>query len=159
TLITTDVPLLFFWAVLLLAMLRLSAPGAWRWAILAGIAGGLGLLAKYAMLFALVGVTVYLAWVPAARTARIIGRLEVAGFIAGLIVLPNVVWNLRNGFSTIRHTAELALLDRPQSLLASAGEFLGSQIAIFGIILATALAWRLFAWRREPGDDRERLLL
>ena len=48
---STDAPLLFFWALALLAFLRASTDKGWRWALLCGAALGLGVLAKYAMLF------------------------------------------------------------------------------------------------------------
>ncbi len=159
TLITTDVPLLFFWALLLWATMRLIATDAWRWAVVAGVAGGLGFLSKYAMLFALPGIAAYLLWVPRTRTASTIGRLAVAGAIAAVIALPNILWNAGNGFATVRHTAELAVLDRPPLSVVSLAEFLANQVAIFGVVLTAALAWRLYDWRRFPGDDRERLLI
>ena len=53
---------------------------------------------------------------------------------------------------------ELAQLEGPSSAWSLA-EFLANQIGIFGIVLSAALAWRAAAWRREPGDDREKLLL
>src|ERR1700733_4327412 len=54
-LISTDVPLLFFWAVALYAFLCALDDRAWRWPILCGIAVGLGLLAKYAMFYFAIG--------------------------------------------------------------------------------------------------------
>src|SRR3954452_18686267 len=47
--ISTDVPLLLFWALALLAYVKLVDGGDQRWAIVLGVALGLGLLAKYAM--------------------------------------------------------------------------------------------------------------
>ena len=53
--ISTDVPLLLFWAVALLAYLKLLAKPDWRWATTFGVAMGLGILAKYAMVYFLLG--------------------------------------------------------------------------------------------------------
>src|SRR5262249_58302909 len=54
--ISTDVPLLFFWALALLAYVKLLAGGGTRWSILLGLALGLGLMAKYAMIYFVLGV-------------------------------------------------------------------------------------------------------
>ncbi len=79
--ISTDVPLLFFWAVALLAWIRLlqGAAGAWGtmgrgamgWSMLGGAALGLGLLSKYAMAYFLLCAVVHLAVSPAARRAAL----------------------------------------------------------------------------------------
>ncbi len=50
-LISTDVPLLFFWSVALYAFLRAMDETGWRWPLICGVAIGYGLLAKYAMLY------------------------------------------------------------------------------------------------------------
>ncbi len=50
--VSTDVPLLFFWALALLAYVKLLAGAGARWAVVLGIALGLGLMAKYAMIYA-----------------------------------------------------------------------------------------------------------
>src|SRR5262249_34533641 len=49
--ISTDVPLLFCWAVALLAYVKLLRAPSLGWAIVLGLALGLGLLAKYAMIY------------------------------------------------------------------------------------------------------------
>jgi 4-amino-4-deoxy-L-arabinose transferase-like glycosyltransferase len=54
--ISTDVPLLFFWAVALLAYVKLLRGGDWRWGVVLGVAFGLGMMAKYAMIYFLLGV-------------------------------------------------------------------------------------------------------
>ena len=54
--ISTDVPLLFFWALALLAYVKLLDGGGMRWSVLLGVALGLGLMAKYAMIYFVLGV-------------------------------------------------------------------------------------------------------
>src|SRR5436190_16568994 len=61
---STDVPLLFFWALALLAYVKLLAGAGARWAIVLGIALGLGLMAKYAMIYFLLGMALA-AWLDA----------------------------------------------------------------------------------------------
>src|SRR3569833_1598434 len=49
--VSTDVPLLLCWAVALLAYVKLLPGPSWRWSITLGVALGLGMLAKYAMIY------------------------------------------------------------------------------------------------------------
>src|SRR5215813_13528877 len=56
--ISTDVPLLFFWALALFAYVKLLKGGDLRWGAVLGLALGLGLLAKYAMIYFLLGVAI-----------------------------------------------------------------------------------------------------
>src|SRR4029077_14439323 len=53
--ISTDVPLLFFWALALLAYVKLLDAPTFRWSVVLGLALGFGLLAKYAMAYFLLG--------------------------------------------------------------------------------------------------------
>ena len=66
--ISTDVPLLFFWACALLAFIYLAdLRSAWWPALALGLALGLGLNAKYAMAYFVMCTVIYLASVPARR--------------------------------------------------------------------------------------------
>lgn len=151
-LMTTDVPLLFFWAVALLAWIRLIEGGHWGWAVPGGAALGLGLLAKYAMAYFLLCAAVHLLISPAARrivTSRWPAFLLFAG-IGFALVAPNLAWNAGGGFITFRHTAENANLGNgllhPLRML----EFLGSQFAVFGPILFAALVAAIpVLWRQD----------
>src|ERR1700759_4699387 len=49
--ISTDAPLMFFWAAALYAFVRAREEGGWGWWLAVGLAAGLGLLAKYAMAY------------------------------------------------------------------------------------------------------------
>jgi len=53
--ISTDVPLLLFWALALLAYVKLLQQPKLSWSVVLGLALGLGLLAKYAMIYFLLG--------------------------------------------------------------------------------------------------------
>ena len=99
--VSTDVPLLFFWTLALLAWLKLLMGGAgvgasMRWAVILGVALGAGMLAKYAMIY----------FVPGARARSARSTMRHASFCGGprrgsrfssprVIVAPNVAWNAR----------------------------------------------------------------
>src|SRR5207245_1282001 len=102
--ISTDVPLLFCWALALFAYVRLLDGGGPRWTLLLGAALGFGLLAKYAMIYFVLGVALA-AWIePDARRMLRTPAPWVALAIAALIVSPNLVWNIDNGLATFKHT-------------------------------------------------------
>lgn len=158
-LITTDPPLLLFWAAALYCFLRVLDDGPWRWWLALGASIGLGLLSKYAMVLFAVSILVYLAW--AGRLRLLAGaKAAAAALLALLIYLPNFLWNAGNGFVSYLHTRDNANLGgplfRPEKLL----EFLASQFAVFGpILFGSLLVLVLIRWRAVIRDDRYRLLL
>jgi 4-amino-4-deoxy-L-arabinose transferase-like glycosyltransferase len=154
--ISTDVPLLFFWALALLAYVKLLNGGGLRWGIVLGIALGLGLLAKYAMIYFLLGVAIA-TFID--RDARALVRslsLWIALPIALIIIAPNILWNIDNGLATFRHTGDniqgggIAL--NPLKGL----EFIAAQFIVFGPIVFAVLLW---AFRRIGSLSREDRLM
>ncbi|MBV8506019.1 MAG: glycosyltransferase family 39 protein, partial [Alphaproteobacteria bacterium] len=65
--ISTDAPLILFWAAALYAFVRARAESGWGWWIAVGVAAGLGLLAKYAMAYWLLSALGYAALVRSER--------------------------------------------------------------------------------------------
>lgn len=156
--ISTDVLLFFFWALALWAFIRALETDAWRHWLLGGLAGGLGLLTKYTMILFPLAALLVLAVTPAWRNRLREPRLYAAMGLALLVFLPNLAWNLRHGFPTFRHTADIANLDSAGYHWLWLGEFLAAQAAVFGPVLFAVLAGlavRGPAW----ADPRRRLLL
>ena len=156
-LISTDALLLPLWSLALLAMWRLMATRSWGWAAALGVFVGIGVLAKYAMLYFFV-CTAFAAWIaPPVREALKQGRGLVASLIALVMVTPNIVWNINNGFATARHTADNARLDAAELFnLDELFEFIGGQAGVLGPLIFLALlgvGWR--ALRRANGLSTE----
>ena len=156
-LISTDVPLLLLWSVALLATYKWLDTGLIRWAAIAGICVGLGLLAKYAMLYFLGCLVAYLLLTPTHRVKLISGGFWILVGLAGLLILPNLLWNWANDFPTIAHTASNANLGgslfHPNKML----EFFGSQFGVFGPILFATLVYgvvRLGPQLQAAGEAR-----
>jgi 4-amino-4-deoxy-L-arabinose transferase-like glycosyltransferase len=153
TVASTDVPLLLCWAAALYCWIRYSVNGG-RWWIGLGIALGLGLLAKYAMIYFAPGIAAAAVLVPAQR--KVLGRSGFwAALLLGLLVFsPNIWWNYANGFVSFDHTAANAdwqgSLFHPNKL----GEFVGGQFGVFGPILLVAFCWALARWRRLNAAER-----
>lgn len=162
SIISTDAILLPLWAVALYAMWRMVTTRALVWAIVLGAAIGLGLLAKYAMLYFFVCTALAAWWMPPVRQALAQGRGLIATVIALAIVAPNIWWNTQNGFATARHTADNARFNINDMFnLDEVIEFLTGQFAVVGPLVFMALIW--LAWRavrRSTGmQDEDKFLL
>lgn len=166
-LMTTDAPLLFFWALGLYLFFRLlerpKNTGA-SYALAAGLGAaiGLGLLSKYAMIYFLVGAGLSAALVREARTVLLSPHAGLSGIVALAILAPNIMWNAENEFGTIAHTAANANwtgdLFRPAAFAA----FFGAQFGVFGPVLFALLLWGLATLSSrlaQAGEDRRRDLV
>ena len=160
-LMTTDVPLLFCWALALLAWVKLMRGGRAWWGVIGGLALGFGLLAKYAMAYFLLGAVLHLLLSGQAR--RIVARRAPAFLVflglGLLIVAPNLAWNATDGFITFQHTAENVNLGEDWLHPGRALEFLGAQAAVFGPVLFVVLVAGIAFWRRPADGDDARLVL
>ena len=168
--VSTDTPLCAFLAAALWLYAELqTAEGRARTLIAGGfgLSIGLAFLAKYAALYAVIGVGLHLAL---SRDARRIwtwpaAALAILGFAAtgGL----NLAWNAAHGFATLAYTSQQAAWDARRHFdLAQLGGFIGAQFGVFGpapfaVLIGggAALAWRrrllssdglLVAWTAPP---------
>jgi 4-amino-4-deoxy-L-arabinose transferase-like glycosyltransferase len=153
--ISTDAVLLPCWAAALYAFIRAREPGGDRWWLLAGVAAGAGLLAKYAMAYWFLSAFGLVLLAPAER--RHLRPLFAATGIALLIYLPNLWWNWSHGFVSYLHLRDNAELSgrllHPTAFL----EFLGSQFGVIGPLFFAALI-AILARPRALSDPRARLL-
>ena len=157
--ISTDVPLLFFWAVALYALCVLMDTRRWWPALLLGVSLGFGLNAKYAMAYFVLCTLVYAIATPARRSLFAEPRWWTAITIALALITPNLLWNIDHGFATFDHTVDNA--DGNGSLFhpEKAVEFFAALFGVFGPILFVSLliiSYRGFAGRLSEPD---RLLL
>lgn len=162
SLISTDALLLPMWSLALLAMWRLMMTRSWTWAAVLGLALGFGVLAKYAMLYFVLCTAMAAHWMPPVREALRAGRALLAGLIALVVIAPNLIWNVQNGFATARHTASNARFDAADLFnLDELLEFLTGQAGVLGPILFVVMigiVWN--AWRRSSGlSDQDKFLI
>jgi 4-amino-4-deoxy-L-arabinose transferase-like glycosyltransferase len=139
--ISTDVPLLFFWTLALHAYLRLLLDGSARWSIVLGLALGAGLLAKYAMIYFLLGIALAALFDKRAKDLMKRPALWIALLIAAALLSPNIIWNVTHGLMTFNHTVQNIHSDGFHFTPLKGIEFIGSQFfvmgpIIFGILLA-----------------------
>lgn len=157
--ISTDVPLLFFWALALLAYIKLLAGGGTRWGVVLGIAVGFGLIAKYAMIYFILGIALA-TWLD--RDARALIRspaLWLALPVAVALVAPNVLWNIDNGFATFRHTGD-NIQGGGMALSPLKGlEFVAAQFAVFGPVVFAVLLYAIAHMGSAALSRADRLML
>ncbi|MEW5726803.1 MAG: glycosyltransferase family 39 protein [Pseudomonadota bacterium] len=158
--ITTDPFLLFFWALALLFLARAAdaGPRPNRWWVLLGLAFGLGMLSKYAMILFAASAAIWLAWSPERRTLAKAPGPWLAMAIGLAVYAPNALWNAANGFVSYAHTKDNANLGGELFHFDKLAEFVGGQFGVFGPIAMAALVAALVAAIRRPEDDRERML-
>ena len=143
--ITTDAPLLFFWSGALWALTHaLQRDRLLHW-VLTGLFAGIGLMSKYSMGILLLGALILLFWVPQYRRFFQRPGPYIGAFIAAVIFMPNVLWNLNNEFVSLKHTAEISQLDRSSLNIAGLLEFSAAQLICLG-------PW--FVWLLRPGAYR-----
>ncbi len=135
SIVSTDVSLLLCWALAMNAWLHLRERASWPRALQLGAAIGMGLLAKYAMLFFIPALIAAIIFDPATRKGLTNIKGAAAGLLALLIFTPNILWNAAHDFATVSHTADNANLGHsfpfhPAELLS----FLGDQFGVFGPI-------------------------
>lgn len=155
--ISTDPPLLLFWALALHAFLRAIRGSGHAWWLAAGLWVGLGLLSKYAMGYFLLSAALCLAATPGLQPL-LWRRLPLMAATGLLLLVPNVLWNLANGFATFRHTGDNANLGGPLFNPGELLEFAGAQFAVFGPIPLLVLVAALAAAYGREGDAPRRLL-
>lgn len=160
---TTDSPLVFFWALaalLLCRAVRRRSELAWHGA---GIALGLGVLSKYTMLMLVPCVLLWLLASP--RLQPWLRRREPyeAALLGLLVFSPVIVWNARQGWLSVRHVLAQAGVGKTRPLVASllgGPEFFASQVGVVSpFLFAFLLLAVIWAWRQGLKTGREDLLL
>ncbi|HSC17816.1 MAG TPA: glycosyltransferase family 39 protein [Rhizomicrobium sp.] len=153
-LISTDVPLLFCWAAALYAFFRAIHRDSWGWPLLCGVALGFGLLAKYAMLYFLLGAFIAAAASTAARRLVFSTRGALILGIGLLILSPNLIWNAAHGWPTLAHTEANANWSHARYDFGSAFAFIFGQFGVVGPLMMAGWIGGLLTLRRsrKSGD-------
>ncbi len=126
-----DAPASLCWALTLWCLARTRSDE--RWWLAAGAAAGFGILSKYSALFLGPGILLWLLTDARSRTALHRPWLWLGGAAAGLVALPNLLWNAQHHWSTIDKQFGRLAPDgfAPQHL----PQFLLLQTLLFGPVL------------------------
>jgi undecaprenyl-diphosphatase len=148
-----------FWCLALVAAVRAIEDDE-RWWLLAGLAGGAGVLSKYTAVLLMPCLVLACAGHSSLRIHLrrpwFWAGLALGGLLAGYPILR---WNIQWGWPSLQHVASLAGADGSRISLLSLPEFVASQFALvtpllfFLVLAAWSWAWR----RREEDGQRGRL--
>ncbi len=147
--ISTDAVMMSFWAAGLFAATRLRDQSSWPMAVLLGCAIGFGFLAKYAMIYFVIGTGLAILIDPPARRALVSLKGALAAIIGVLILLPNLLWNASNEFATLQHTAANANWGGSLFHFNEMAEFITAQLGVFGPALFLVLIFAAIASLRR----------
>jgi hypothetical protein len=163
TIMTTDIPLLFCYTGALWCVVRLadSIEGeGLGWGVGAGAFIGVGFLAKYAMMYFVLGWVLAIVFSSFGRRSLRAGPVLAALAVAALIFGPNIWWNAANGFQTVGHTADNAGWEGLTLHFGELFQFVGDQFGVIGPILFGILLFGIGAWiARDRRPTRETFLL
>ncbi len=160
TIISTDVPLLFFWAMAMVIMANSLEGWHVNWWILMGVSIGLGMLSKYNMVLFFPSAVLFLLASRANRVYLLSFKFILMVAVALLIYMPNYEWNRANEFASYMHTKDNASISaitlRPHKLL----EFFMAQFGVFGPIPFAVLLYAAIAYfPKMMKRDEYKLLL
>ena len=112
--LSTDVVLIFFWSLCLLVLLKIRKQASLLNFLLLGIFLGLAFLTKYAAIYFLLSLFVFLCFDKKLRMVFLQNIFFTFLFFCSclLVMFPNILWNINNGWITISHTGDNAGLER-----------------------------------------------
>ncbi len=148
TLMSTDVPLLLFWVLALLALVHHVERPSLSAGLAMGLAIGLGLNAKYAMIYFVLCYAAYVAVSPRARATLRHPGTWLALVVAALAIAPNIWWNAVHHFATFEHTRDNASWGGRFPNVTGLLEFTATQAGIIGPV--PFAAYVLACWRGSP---------
>ena len=157
--ISTDTPLLLALstALLMIVGVQKNRIDPVRGMFISGLAVGIGFLAKYAAIYFLAGIILWTVWNRLTRTANAITARHVLLFGLAMLLAasPNLIWNLTNDFTTVRHLGDNANIAKQSFDFASIGGFLLGQLGVVG----PAIFIMMLGILRPPFSDSTKRLM
>jgi hypothetical protein len=154
-LISTDVPLMFLWALSLYYLHKSLEQNQLKYWCIVGICVGLGLMTKYHFILIAPATALYCLWIGRLKQVVSSGGPYIAALIAILVFSPNLYWNWQNGFVSFMHVQDLAGVKAgfdfkkiPIALL----KFIGDQLGVFGVFLLPFTAINIIG-RKEVSKE------
>jgi 4-amino-4-deoxy-L-arabinose transferase-like glycosyltransferase len=144
-LISTDLLLLLFWVLAMTKLLEIRTNRSLLNFFLLGIFLGLAFLAKYAAVYFLLSFLILISAdkkILTALNSRVLGWF-VFSLVLVLILLPNIYWNINNGWVTFSHTSDNANLKNLNLNISEPLKFLFSQIFMVGPVLFLSFFYML----------------
>jgi 4-amino-4-deoxy-L-arabinose transferase-like glycosyltransferase len=117
---------IFFWTLTYFAIIKYTSTNNSKWLYLAGVIIGFGMLSKYNIAFLVIGLVTGL--LITNRNIFLQKSLYFAAAIGLIILLPNLLWQIKNHFPTLHQLDELS---RTQLVNVKRTDFIKEQILYF----------------------------
>ncbi|WP_417666591.1 glycosyltransferase family 39 protein [Roseibium sp.] len=156
---TPDAPSVFFWGLSLWALAELHTSQKPGWWLVVGLCAGLGLSAKYSVLFLGAGIVLWLVLEPTARKWFASWQLWAGGLIAIICILPVLYWNhLHEWVSFYKQFGRAGRGDWTTKYIF---EFIGAVLGLANPLIAVPaiLGAGLLVRRWRSGDGAAALLI
>lgn len=145
--ISTDTLLILPWVIALGVFYQAETTGKAQHYLITGLIIGIGVLAKYAAIYFIIGALLHLIFISQASVKASCRNLALILSGAVITASPNLLWNLANGGVTFAHLGENADLAQPLYSVESALNFILSQSAVAGPVLFVILCAALLRSR------------
>lgn len=130
TIITPDVPLIFFWSWIIYCLVRLKKSSHRKWWYLAGIGLGLALLSKYTAVLIVPGIFIYLLFSTQQRRWLITIHPYIALLMALLIFSPVILWNYQHDWASFIFQSSRRMSEMNQLRIDFFLQLIGSQLGL-----------------------------
>ena len=148
--ISTDTPLMLFFSISILMIIKAyKSENKSSW-LLAGIFSGLGLYAKYAAIYLPLGLILIYALSFYKKSKINLLRLLIFLISFTAISIPNILWNFYNNFHTISHLSSNAVIDSPSYSFLGSIIFIAGQFIVVGPILLSVFFISLLNYKSLP---------
>ena len=156
--ISTDLFLLLFWTLSLNLLVKIVNKPKIEFFILLGIMLGLAMLSKYAAIYFLLCLIIYFFFDEQFRRIVITNYFGafLCLFIMIMVVFPNILWNLNNGWVTLQHTSDNANFNNIQVNFFRGLVFILTQIVMVGPVLFIA---NVINYKKITIDKNKKILL
>lgn len=157
-LMTTDVLFIFFWAAALCTVKKALdqgpaiSGGGWWYAT--GALIGLGFLSKYTMVLMYPCLLLYLIFSKKDRRWLLRPAPYIGGFVSLLLATPVILWNIRNGQVTIKHTMGQVNAGGEAWSILHPLEFIASQAGLLTPLIFVAVVYGVYlCFRRSFKEE------
>tara|TARA_B100000989_G_scaffold240946_1_gene187828 strand:- start:66 stop:1457 length:1392 start_codon:yes stop_codon:yes gene_type:complete len=156
--LSTDILLLLFWTLALNELVVIRKFKSFKNFLMFGIFIGLAFLSKYAAIYFVICLIIYILL---DRDFRKFFFKNYLGFLFSffcifIILLPNLIWNLNNGWVTLQHTSDNANFGNIEINFLRGFEFLCIQILMLSPLLFIG---GILNYKNIVLDEKQKLLL
>ncbi len=130
TVITPDVPMLFFWTLIVYFMVKLIKTSAAKWWYFAGMAMGFGMLSKYTAVLLGVGIFLFLLFSKEQRHWLKTVHPYLGVLVALLIFSPVLIWNYQHDWASFAFQSSRRFSEMKRLRLDYFGQLIGSQLGM-----------------------------